>query len=579
MYKAKALWAWMLAILVLVVSAPVVHACTGFMVGKDASVDGSTMITIQQDTTSYDFDLVYVPAKDHPPGTIKKLVDYPQWLRNFDLHGNPIDAETQYTGVEIPEVPHTYAYMRSLFGVMNEHQVSMGMYTIYPRPELRQGEDGVADGKLKMTTLSFVAMERAKTAREAIKVITELAEKYGFGSEYSAGKNLIIADPNEIWQLHMVQVGPWEPDSGEPGAVWAAQRVPDDHVAVGCNGFVITELDLDNPDYFMASSNVKTLAIKNGWWDPDSGKPFNFAQAYKGTVEGLGTLQRHWRGYSLIAPHVKLPRGEEALAYKGPEGEYYQYPFSVKAEKKISVADLNVFVRDVYEGTEYDLTRGPLAGPFGTWHRTQGSSFRVGDERVQEARGIQADSSQFTEICQMRGWLPNEIGGIVWWAPGPPKAAVRVPFYIGITELSKEYSEGNNHMRFKYGFEWGKTAGWAAVFVNTFGDVMYNYIIKDVVEFQNKIEGQTFSLVPAIDKVALSLYESDPVAARKFLTQWSNQFAEAAVKQHWDFAGHLIWKYHNRLIWEPTIAQSPKMQDADWWIQKALEWQKQVRQQ
>ena len=576
MRKASVLW--VLLAMVLVVLTPAANACTGFMVGKDASVDGSVMITIQQDTTSYDFYLEYIPAKDHPPGTMKKLADYPQWLRNFDMYGNPIDADTVWTGVEIPEVPHTYAYFRSLFGVMNEHQVSMGMYTIYPRNELRTGEDGVADGKLKMTTLSFVAMERAKTAREAIKVITELAEKYGFGSEYSSGKNLIIADPNEIWQLHMVQVGGWSPDSGKPGCVWAAQRVPDDHVAVGANGFVITELDLDNPDYFMASENVISFAVDNGWYDPSSGKPFNFAHAYKGSVDGIGTLQRAWRGYSLLAPHVELLLPEEALEWKGPDGEYYQYPFSVKAEKKISLEDLNTLVRDVYEGTPYDLTRGPLAGPFGTWHRTQGTSFRVDGERVREARGIQADSSQYTEICQMRNWLPNEIGGIVWWAPGPPKAALRVPFYAGMTELSKEYCEGNTHMDFKDEFEWGRTAGWAAVFVNTFADVMYNYIIKDVEAFQNKLEGEARALIPHIDKIALELYEQDPEAARKFLTQWCNQWAEAAVKEHWDFAGHLVWKYHNRLIWEPTIAQTPKMQDEEWWIKAALEWQKEFRQ-
>ena len=227
------------------------------------------------------------------------------------------------------------------------------------------------------------------------------------------------------------------PDSGKPGCGWAAQRVPDDHVAVGANGFVITELDLDNPDYFMASENVISFAVDNGWYDPSSGKPFNFAHAYKGSVDGIGTLQRAWRGYSLLAPHVELLLPEEALEWKGPDGEYYQYPFSVKAEKKISLEDLNTLVRDVYEGTPYDLTRGPLAGPFGTWHRTQGTSFRVDGERVREARGIQADSSQYTEICQMRNWLPNEIGGIVWWAPGPPKAALRVPFYAGMTELSK----------------------------------------------------------------------------------------------------------------------------------------------
>lgn len=566
----------MLTLLLLLASASEALGCTIFMVGKDASVDGSTMITVQQDTRSYPFELIYVPAKDHPEGATRKLVQWPQYARYFDEAGNPIDAEHQYIGVEIPEVPHTYAYMKSIFGVMNEHQVSMAMCTIYPRKELLN-----FDGKILMTELSFIALERAKTAREAIKVITELGEKYGFASEYSAGKNLVIADPNEIWQLCMWQVGPWDPESGKPGALWVAQRVPDDHVSCIPNGFPIGEIDLDNPDYYMASSNIFSVAIENGWWDPNSGVPFSVVEAYKGEFEGWSTASRKWRGYQLLAPSLDLPRPEEAEKMVGEHGWPYRYPFSVPVEKKISVADLNQFVQDTLEGTPYDLAKNPLGGPFGTWHRTHGNSFDVDGNKdngreVRNYNTICNDSSQFTEICQMRNWLPNAIGGIVWWSPGPPKAGLRVPFYAGITEVNEQYGHELNQHFPANGFEWGKGAGWAAVFANTFADSLYSYKIQDIKAFKEEVESEARATTPIIDKAALALYEEDPAKAKEFLTTWSNQFAETATRKYWDLNAHLVWKYHNACIWEPIQEQSPKMEHEAWWAEQALEWQQEM---
>ncbi len=180
-------------------------ACTSFIVGKKASVDGSTMITISQDQPVYDFRLEYIPAKDHKPGTIKTLYDYPQSFRWWDEYGNPIDAHApELIAAEIPEVPHTYGYIRRMFGVMNEYQLSTGMATMsnmYLRNELWSQET-----KLRMTTLSYLAMERAKTAREAIKVIAKFAEEYGFKGERIAGKTLVIGDPSEVWVLHLTNL-------------------------------------------------------------------------------------------------------------------------------------------------------------------------------------------------------------------------------------------------------------------------------------------------------------------------------------------------------------------------------------
>ncbi|GAI76306.1 unnamed protein product, partial [marine sediment metagenome] len=197
--------------------------CTTFMIGKDASVDGSTMLTIHQDTPTYDFRLTYIPAKDHEPGTMKELYDYPQQYRWWDKYGNPIDAEGgDKVAALIPEVPHTYAYMRGLFGVMNEYQVSMGMPTLAGIHEELWNDES----KLRLTQLSYVAMERATTAREAIKIMGSLGEEFGFKGEYTAGKGLSVGDPNEVWLFHIMGPGPfWTPGSTDYlGAIWLAQR-------------------------------------------------------------------------------------------------------------------------------------------------------------------------------------------------------------------------------------------------------------------------------------------------------------------------------------------------------------------
>ena len=571
MKRIKLTLIFMVVALFLLTNSLQALGCTSFPTGKDASVDGSTMITIHQDTASYEFHLLRWPAKDHEPGTMKRLYDWPQWMRWFDKYGNATDPRHEFTGAEIPEVSHTYSYTMGLFPVMNENQVSMGMSTLTGIHDALWNDEA----KLRITTLPMVAAERAKTAREVIQIVASLAEEYGFRGEYTPGKCLIIADPNEIWLLHIMAVGPlWTPGCGEPGAVWVAQRVPDDHVAVFPNGFSIGEIDLDDPDNFMASSNIKSLAIEMGWYDPESGLPFSAVEAYTGgRALPMGTLTRKWQGYQLIKPSLDLPNPDEMSTMKGPHGYQYRYPFSVKPDKKISVADLMKINRNVLEGTYLDLTKGPLGGPFGSPTRTLGTFFKVDEEIVQEGRGIQGDVTQYTQVCQMRSWLPNEIGGIAWWAPGRPKTSFYVPFYLaGMNEITDQYTTGNH-----FEMEWGKTAYWATTFVNTFAEVMYCYIIEDVKKMQDEIESEAFSIVPAIDKAALELYKSDPKKAREFLTQWCNQFAEDATKRYWEFANHLVVKYHHKYINEPEIATKPKMPEEEYWIKQAFEYQKEVR--
>ena len=545
--------------------------CTSVAVGKDASIDGSTMICIVQGVPSYDFRLQYIVPEDHEPGTMRVLPDYPQLNRWWDKYGKPIDADQVLTGVVIPQVSHTYGYMRSLFGVMNEHQVGFAMATVDVRRKLWNDT-----GKLRITILSMIAAERAKTAREAIEIIGNLAEKYGFKGEYTSAKGLAIADPDEVWILHIMQVGPWDPDSGESGAVWAAQRIPDDEVVVFPNGFQIGKIDFNDLDNFMYSSNIKSFAEKMGWYDPKSDKPFNFREAYWGPRPlPMGVEMRKWRGCQLLVPSLNLLDPDESRNMKGADGLQYRYPFSFKLDKKVSVADLARLMRDRGEGTKYDLTKGPLAGRFGNPTREIGRVFKVNGEKVQEFRSI-AWHENYTEILQMRNWLPDPIGGIVWWGPGRADTSTYYPFYCGINKVSEHLSTGNSHE-----MEWGKTAYWAAAVVDAVANTMWNHVIKDVKEMQHKIENEAYAAIPEIDKEALELYRLSPEKAREFLTQWSNQHAEDVMQNYWDFAKYIFVKYRFGLINKPSIGQFnkgiPELANKEYVLEKALDYQKKNR--
>jgi dipeptidase len=529
----------------LVLLAPSLQAlaCTNIAVGKDASVDGSVMNIIVQGLQSDDFRLQYVPAKDYEPGTMRPCPDYPQLNRWWDKYGNPIDADNVYKAydqstecgtIEIPQVPHTYAYMRDLFGVMNEHQVGFAMPTVHCRKELRNDE-----GKLRITQLSMIAAERVKTAREAIKIMGDLAEEYGFRGEYTPAKGLAVSDPNEVWIFHVLQAGPsWTPDSGKPGAIWAAQRVPDDEIAIFPNGFQIGKIDFDDQDHFMYCRHIKTFAEEMGWWDPQSNAPFDFREAYWGPgLLPMDVETREWIAVHFFAPSIaqNLPTPDKMVNRKGSDGLQYRYPFSYKPDKKVSVADLAEYMRYRGEGTPFDLTKGPLAGPFGMPNREIGRYFTVGEEKIFQL-GYGGEPN-YTEILQSRNWLPNPIGGLVWWGPGVPDTGTYYPMYCGVNNITEYLSTGNC-----FEMEWGKTAFWAHAAVDMLTCSMWNNMIGDVRKLQYKTLNEALEVIPAIDKAALELYKSDPEKAIEFLTQWSNQHAEAVVKEYWDFVPYLISK-------------------------------------
>jgi dipeptidase len=242
--------------------------CTTILVGKDASADGSVIACQTADCGMCDFTWHYIPAADHPEGSVRKIYHINQ-IRTWppEVGGKWVKYVEGYTEVDIPQVPHTYAYQHAVFGHMNEHQLGIAESSIGCQRKMRNPTPAAV---MDITTLTMLAMERCKTAREAIKLMGSMGEKYGYGF-HDSGEMLAVADTKEIWLFEIMPVGPlWTPESGKPGAVWCAQRVPDDHVSFCPNESRIGEIDLDNSDFFMASPNVVSYAVENGFYDPES---------------------------------------------------------------------------------------------------------------------------------------------------------------------------------------------------------------------------------------------------------------------------------------------------------------------
>ena len=525
---------------------PPVHsddACTDIVVGKLASVDGSV---ITSHTGACDECRVHVvPGRKFPKGA--KATVY--WgIQNVKT---PLEDYGEILGY-IPQVRKTYTYFHSGYSHMNEHQLAIGESTLSQKKELRTNRK---DGKQIMTVeqAMIFALQRCRKAREAVKLIGGLMEKYGFlpscGPESEA---LCIADPDEAWVIEIFSVGTdWDPESGKPGAIWAAQRVPDDHVAIVPNWSIIKEIDLSKTEWFMASANYKQVAIDHGWWDPKSGKPFVWQKAYSPVPREWAT-SRFWLFYSTVAPNFKnWPNKKITNPYKGYDS-YHQYledisiyPFSVKPEKKMSVQDVIAFQRSVFEGTIYDMTldfdwyipdgkggmiKSPLTTPFPTKDMRELLDIQY---RRMVSRG------GYGMVAQLRSWLPDPIGGVYWFYVDNQHVSTYVPIYAGVTEISPLYKEYNPD---KYS---ETSARWAVDFVDNLLYLKWQEAIKDLHKVRDPLEQSFFTDQKKTDAKALELYNKKPYKAKKFLTDYTRDAMEKTVKMYHRLRDSLITKYTN----------------------------------
>ena len=485
-------------------------ACTNFIITKGASTDGSVMITYSADSHQLYGELYYWPARDYPAGT---MVDVIEW-------------DTQKTLGKIPQVRHTY----SVVGNMNEHQLAIGETTYGGREELFTQKGAIVD----YGTLIYFSLQRAKNAREAIKVMGELVTEYGYASE---GESFSISDANEAWILEMIGKG-----EGQKGAVWVAMRIPDGFISGHANQARITQFPLNDPENCIYSSDVISFARSKGWFDGTDAE-FSFSDTYA-PVSFSGARACEARVWSMFN-RVNSGMGQYqdyAMGHlvKGKWG-YTQnrMPLWVKPDKKVSPHDVMQLMRDHYEGTKMDMTYDIGAGPFQCPYRWRPMTWKADSVGYVHERATSTQQTGFVFVAQSRSWLPDPIGGIFWFGVDDTYTTVFSPMYCGITRVPASFAVGNGDM-----LHYSPTSGfWTFSMVANWAYTRYSYMIKDIQPVQRELENKYIAETAAIDSKAVTLFKTDKNAARKYLTDYSVKTGDATVKRWQELFQYLLVKY------------------------------------
>lgn len=502
------------------------RACTNILVSKGASKDGSAIITYACDGRFLG-RLQRRDAADHPPGTMIPLYSWGGKVRG-----------------EIPQVAHTYAVV----GLMNEHQLAISETTTTGREELVN-----PDGLLHYFNLMEFALERAKTAREAIDVMVSLAAEHGY---MSTAESFSIADPNEVWLMEMIGKGP-----GRKGTIWVAMRLPEGTISAYANGMRIRELPPANPDWVRYAPDVVSFAIEKGFYDPASGKPFDFTAAYDApTVQSRRyTATREWSIFRRAAPSQAASFDP---AYHRGEAGGRPYPLWIRPDEKLSVADVMALMRDHYEGTEYDMTTGLDAGPYGTPNRWRPIAWEVDGQKYSWERPISTPQTGFSFVSQSRSWLPDAIGGVYWYAVDDTWTNCYVPFYAGIDRLPRAWTLGALD-RFSWDSAW-----WVFNLVANFANLKFSVMAPEIRAVQQELEGKFVALQPAVEKVAAELWTTDPALARRFLTDYSVSRGEEVVRRWRELAETLFTRHNDGYVAEE--GQNPERGYPESWLREVV---------
>lgn len=480
------------------------EGCTNVLVTPGAAVDGSSMVSYSCDGEFHPL-LRVIPAADHQPGEMAEIRGW----------SGPRG--------KIPQVPHTY----KVVGLINEHQLALAETTFGGRKELENPE-----AMFHYYPLMLITLQRAKTAREAIDVMTNLVETYGYASE---GESISIADTKEVWLLEMVGTG-----KGGKGAAWVAIRIPDGMVCAHANMSRVHEFSLDDPGNVRYSKNVISLASEKGYYNPKDKKPFSFSAAYNPPTEEQVrySARRVWSIFRRLAPSQNF-----SPAYSSSEKGAQPYPLFIKPDRKLSVQDVIAMHRDHYEGTGFDMTKNVSSGPFGAPDRWRPMKWEVEGNKYAWERPIATQQAGFVHVTQSRGFLPDEIGGVYWYGLDNPYTNFFVPFYTCITELPESYTKGTLE-RFSRDSAW-----WAFNFVANYANLRYSYMIKDIQAVQKEIEDHVFALQPVVEKAAADLLENGKKElAAAYLTQYCVSTAEMGIKKWWRLADFLVTKYNDGYI-------------------------------
>ena len=482
-------------------------ACTNFIVGKDASADGSTMITYAADSYALYGFLHYVPATDHPADAVREVKDWDT--------GKPLCT--------IPQVAHTY----NVVGNMNEHQLTIGETTFGGRPELEVGE-GIDYG-----SLIYIALERCKTAREAIKCMTDLVAEYGYAS---SGETFSIADPNEVWMMELIGKG-----KVEKGAVWVATRVPDDCIAAHANQARFTTINFKDKENWMWSKDVVKFARKQGYYTGKKDEDFNFQEAYAPyDFSGLYVCEaRVWSFFRKFSNDMdKYFDFASGKTFVETDGKYAgeRMPLYIKPNHKVSAQELKNCMRDQYEGTPLDITQGPDAGPWNSKLRYGSLGFKLDSVQYWFERPIATQQTAWSFVAQMRGYESAKAGGILWFGVDDAASTVYVPMYSTITEVPECFKEGNGDM---YNYS-PTSAWWTYNIVANWAYTKYSAMMPDIKKVQAAWEDKFNAQVEAVDA---QVADMDAAKATEFLTNYSCVQAQESTAAWKDLGIYLFVKY------------------------------------
>ena len=484
------------------------EACTNFIVGKKASTDGSVLCSYSADDYGMFQYLCHYPAGKHAKGEMRQVYD---WDTNV-YHG------------QIPEAPETY----NVIGNINEYQVTIGETTFGGREEMVD-----STGILDYGSLIYIALQRSRTAREAIKVMTSLVEQYGYNSE---GETFTICDPNEAWIMEMMGCGP-----ASHQVVWVALRIPDDAICAHANQSRITTFDQKDSKNVMYSKNVIKYARKMGWFEGKD-KDFSFRDAYAAPDFGGRRYceARVWTFFNHFSDDMQ--RYVAYAAGKDPNAE--SMPLWIVPNRKVSVHDMEMCMRDHYEGTPFSLD-GDIGG--GIWdmpYRPTPLSYKVDGKQCFNERPVSTQQSGFVYVSQMRSWLPREIGGVLWFGNDDANMVAFTPVYCSSTRVPECYSTpGVDGLTFS-----DKNAFWVCNWVSNMVYPRYSQMFPSLQVVRDSLDNSYLIAQKEVEAEAIKLYAADQSKAVAYLNDYTVAKAQQMISRWRQLAVYLIVKYNDMAV-------------------------------
>lgn len=480
-------------------------ACTNFIAGRKATVDGSVMVTYADDSYTRFGDLFHASRGKHAPGSMRQIIDW---------------GDNSPRG-EIPQTPETY----NVVGNMNEHQLVIGETTWGGRPELA---DTTGNSLLDYGSLIYITLERCRTAREAIRTMADLVERYGYAS---TGETFSIADKNEAWIMEMIGKG------AEKGAVWIAVRIPDDAICAHANEPRIRKVDYSDSENVIFADDLIPFARRRGYFDGND-EDFSFADAFD-THNAAKRRTCDARVWSFFRRFASPEEDKEWFGWVNADSDV-PMPLFIVPTRKLSLQDMQARMRDHYEDTPYEMTSDPGAGPYNAPQRNRPMRYEVDGKKYTHERPVATQQTAWSFVSQSREWLPDPIGGVLWFGTDDANTSVYMPFYCSMTEVPEQVRPGNGDL-----YTFSPTANfWVNNWVANQAYSKYGLMIDDIRKVQGALEDKFIAGRPAIEADLLTFHQAgDTPALEARVNAEGAAVAREATDAYRDLALFLLVRY------------------------------------